>query len=74
MKNELDFDANLIIRKKYGGLLFSDIVLNENAIKNNKFTLHFHNDLGIRSMIKVMIHQKESLTTNYYMIFNDDKY
>jgi hypothetical protein len=74
MKNELNFDANIIVRKKESTTLIGDISLNHNSITKNKFTLHYNPNQSIRMQIRALIHElthvkqvsKKELTTIDY--------
>lgn len=57
LKKEWNFEAKISVRKKQSKSLFGDIVLNNNSVVNNKFTLHFNPDQSYLSMIKTLIHE-----------------
>ena len=57
LKEEWNFNANIIVKKKQNNSLIGDISLNHNSVVNNKFTLHFNPNQSYLEMIKSLIHE-----------------
>jgi hypothetical protein len=57
LKEEWNFNANIIVKKKQNNSLIGDISLNHNSVINNKFTLHFNPNQSYLEMIKSLIHE-----------------
>jgi hypothetical protein len=56
-KDEWDFDAKIIVKKKQSNKFIGDISLNHNSIYNNKFTLHYNPNQSYHSIINSLIHE-----------------
>lgn len=56
-KEEWDFDAKIVVKKKQNNKFNGDIILNDNSMNKNKFTLHFNPNLTYLGMIKSLIHE-----------------
>lgn len=57
MKDRLDFDAKIIVKKKTNSLYIGDISLNDNSINKNKFTLHYNPNKSFEMQISALIHE-----------------
>ena len=57
LKEEWDFDAKIVVKKKQNNNLIGDISLNANSVFNNKFTLHFNPNQSYLGVIKSLIHE-----------------
>jgi hypothetical protein len=57
MKSKFGFNATIVVKKKDNVGMIGDIVLNNNSVNLNKFTLHYNPSQGYPSMIKSLIHE-----------------
>ena len=57
LKEEWNFNANIIVKKKQNNSLIGDISLNTNSVSNNKFILHFNPNQSYLEVIKSLIHE-----------------
>jgi len=65
MKNKLNFDVKIIVKKKQNDSLIGDISLNHNSVVNNKFTLHFNPNGSYKRMIQSLIHELTHISQVY---------
>lgn len=56
-KEEWDFDAKIIVKKKQSTKMIGDISLSHSSVNNNKFTLHFNPNQSYLEMIRSLIHE-----------------
>lgn len=57
LKEEWNFNANIIVKKKQNNSFIGDISLNANSVSNNKFILHFNPNQSYLEVIKSLIHE-----------------
>lgn len=57
MKSKLGFEASISVRKKQNAKFFGDISLNNNSVKNHKFTVHFNPNATFYTIITSLIHE-----------------
>ena len=57
MKSKFGFDAKITVKKKDSKTLIGDVILNDNSLNKNKFTLHFTPNQSYKEIIKSLIHE-----------------
>jgi hypothetical protein len=58
MKNEISIpNVKLTVKRKNSDLFFGDVVMNDNSVNKNKFTLHWNPKQGKPMMIQSLIHE-----------------
>ena len=58
MKRKLDFNPKHIsVRKKFSDATIGDVVLSDNTLKKDKFTVHFNPDSSYIMILKALIHE-----------------
>lgn len=57
MKHTYNFDAKIMVKKINKTGLTGDVVLNDNSLKKNKFTVHIGSNQSIRIMLKSLMHE-----------------
>ena len=57
MKSKLGFEAKITVKKKDSKTLIGDVILNDNSLNKNKFTLHFTPNQSYPEIIKSLIHE-----------------
>lgn len=56
-KEEFGFDAKITFRKTSGNKFIGDVVLNDNSLNHNKFTVHYNSKYGYSARFKIMFHE-----------------
>lgn len=56
-KDEYDFDAKVIIKKKRNAALIGDISLSDASVNNHKFVVHYNPSQSYTQIIKSLIHE-----------------
>ena len=57
MKSKFGFNSKITVRKKTNNSLLGDVVLNDNSLNKNKFTLHYNPNQSLAMQIQSLIHE-----------------